>query len=84
MKVICVDNTPGKFEGFKPEITIGKMYGVIEKLNIPFSPYRIDDPSGPFYRIECDNGKLKHIEANRFRELNLDEKRELKLDDLGI
>lgn len=84
MKVICVDNTLGKFGGFKPEISIGKIYDVIEKLNIPFSAYRIDDPSGPFYRIECDNGELKHIEANRFRELTLDEKRELKLEDLGI
>jgi hypothetical protein len=84
MKIICVNNTPGKFGGFKPEISIGKMYCVIEKLNIPFSAYRIDDPSGPFYRIECDNGELKYIEANRFRELTLDEKRELKLEDLGI
>ena len=26
----------------------------------------------------------KHFETNRFRELTLDEKRELKLEDLGI
>ena len=84
MKVICVDNTPGKFGLTKPEISIGKMYGVIEKLNIPFSAYRIDDPSGPFYRIECDNGELKYIESDGFRELTIDEKRELKLEDLGI
>jgi hypothetical protein len=35
-------------------------------------------------RIECDNGEIRHIDANRFRELTLAEKRELKLADLGI
>lgn len=82
MKVICVDNTPGYFT--ENQLTIGKMYDVIEKLNIPFSPHRFDDPSGPFYTIECDNGEMKRMEANRFRELTIDEKRELKLEDLGI
>ena len=37
-----------------------------------------------FNRIKCDNGEIKHIDANRFRELTIDEKRELKLKDLGI
>jgi hypothetical protein len=60
------------------------MNKVIRLENIPFSPHRYDDPSGPFYLIKCDNKELKHIDANRFRELTLDEKRELKLEDLGI
>lgn len=78
MKVICVSN-----KGFERlPLTIGKMYDVIKLENIPFSPHRYDDPSGPFYRIKCDNGEVKHIEANRFRELTLAEKRELKLEEL--
>jgi hypothetical protein len=80
MKVMCVSN-----KGWEPlPITIGKIYDVIRLENIPFSPHRYDDPSGPFYLIKCDNKELKHIDANRFRELTLDEKRELKLEDLGI
>jgi hypothetical protein len=79
-KVMCVSN-----KGWEPlPITIGKIYDVIRLENIPFSPHRYDDPSGPFYLIKCDNKELKHIDANRFRELTLDEKRELKLEDLGI
>ena len=78
MKIICVSN-----KGFERlPLTIGKMYDVIKLENIPFSPHRYDDPSGPFYRIKCDNGEVKHIEANRFRELTLAEKRELKLEEL--
>lgn len=84
MKVICIDNTSAYFGGLRPDITVGKMYDVIKIVNIPFSPSRYDNPSGPFYRIECDNGELKSIDTNRFRELTLDEKRELKLEDLGI
>lgn len=80
MKVMCVSN-----KSWEPlPITIGKIYDVIRLENIPFSPHRYDDPSGPFYLIKCDNKELKHIDANRFRELTLDEKRELKLEDLGI
>ena len=79
-KVMFVSN-----KGWEPlPITIGKIYDVIRLENIPFSPHRYDDPSGPFYLIKCDNKELKHIDANRFRELTLDEKRELKLEDLGI
>ncbi len=80
MKVICVSN-----KGWESlPLTIGKMYDVILEMNIPFSPSRYDDPSGPFYKIKCDTGELKHFQADRFRKLTLDEKRELKLEDLGI
>jgi hypothetical protein len=78
VKVICVSNKV--FE--RLPLTIGKMYDVIKKTHIPFSPSRYDDPSGPFYLVKCDNGEEKSFEANRFRELTLDEKRELKLNDI--
>jgi hypothetical protein len=82
MKVICIDISQDGI--FKPKLTLDKMYDVIKEVNIPFSPSRYDDPSGLFYLIECDNGEQKHLKYNRFRELTLDEKRELKLDELGI
>lgn len=78
MKVICLRN-----KGWKElPLTIGEMYEVIETINIPFSKSRFDDPSGPFYKIKSDNGMEKYFETNRFRELNLDEKRNLKLKDI--
>lgn len=80
MKVMCVSNKGWE----RLPLTIGKIYDVIENVNIPFSPHRYDDPSGPFYKVKCDNGEEKHFQTNRFRELTLDEKRELKLEDLGI
>ncbi len=84
MKVICVNNYPERIGMLSPSLTIDKMYEVIDVTHVPFSSHRYDDPSGPFYLIKCDNKELKHIDANRFRELTLDEKRELKLEDLGI
>jgi hypothetical protein len=85
MKVKCVSNESWDLlHNLRDKLTIGKIYDVIKIEDIPFSPHRYDDPSGPFYRIKCDNGEIKHIDANRFRELTLDEKRELKLEDLGI
>ena len=58
MKVICISS---KGLGDLLPITIGKMYDVIIVENIPFSPHRYDDPSGPFYKIKCDNEKEKYI-----------------------
>ena len=85
MKVKCVSNESWDLlHNLRDKLTIGKIYDVIKIEQIPFSPHRYDDPSGPFCRIKCDNGEIKHIDANRFRELSLDEKRELKLKDLGI
>lgn len=80
MKVICVSNIGWE----RLPLTVGEMYDVIEKVNIPFSPTRYDDQSGPFYKIKCDNGEEKHIDSDRFRDLTLDEKRELKLKELDI
>ncbi len=78
MKVICISNKGWE----RLPLTIGKMYDVIKIENIPFSPSRYDDPSGPFYVICCDNKELKHIEAEKFRELTLDEKRDLKITEI--
>lgn len=78
--VICKSNKGWE----RLPLTIGGMYNVIEKMNIPFSPSRPDDPSGPFYKVKCDNGEEKWIESNRFRDLTLEEKRDLKLKELGI
>ena len=35
-----------------------------------------------FYKIKCDNGEEKHFQSDRFRELTLVEKRELKINDI--
>lgn len=88
MIVICVSNKGWE----RLPLTIGKMYNVIEKINIPFSPSRPDDSrlplnmidEGPFYKVKCDDGEEKWIDEYRFRDLTLDEKREQKLNDLGI
>ncbi len=80
MIVICVD----KISLSKLPLTIGEMYKVIDKMRIPFSPSRPDDSSGPFYKIKCDDGEERWIDEYRFRELTLDEKRNLKLKELGI
>lgn len=85
MKVKCISNESWDLlHDLRSKLTIDKIYDVITIENIPFSPHRYDDPSGPFYRIKCDNGEIKHIDAYRFRELTIDEQRELKLEDLGI
>lgn len=80
MIVICVDKTSLS----KLSLTIGEMYKVIDKMRIPFSPSRPQVSSGPFYKIKCDDGEERWIDEYRFRELTLGEKRDLKLNDLGI
>lgn len=80
MIVICVSNKGWS----RVPLTIGEMYKVIDKMRIPFSPSRPQDSSGPFYKIKCDDGEERWIDEYRFRELTLGEKRDLKLNDLGI
>ena len=75
-KVICVSNKGWE----RLPLTIGKMYDVLKKENIPFSPQRYDDASGPFYKVKCDTGEEKYFEESRFRDLTLSEKRELKIN----
>jgi hypothetical protein len=78
MKVICISNKGWE----RLPLTIGKMYDVINKVNIPFSPSRYDDSSGPFYKIKCDTGEERHFDPYNFRELTLNEKRDLKLGEI--
>jgi hypothetical protein len=84
MKVICVNNHPERIGMLQPSLTIDKMYEVIDVNHVPFSKHRWDDPSGPFYLIKDDEGVDKHFPGTRFRDLTPDEKRELKLQELGI
>ena len=84
MKVICINISPEGVGRFVPNLTLDKMYDVIKEVNIPFSPSRYDDPSGLFYLIKGDDGEQKHFQSNRFRELTLDELRELKLNELLV
>jgi hypothetical protein len=63
-------------------LTIGKMYDTLSVMTIPFSESRGDDMRGPFYLIKCDTGEEKYIEYDRFRELTLDEKRDIKLEEI--
>lgn len=80
MIVICISNNGWE----RLPLTIGEMYTVVDKMRIPFSPSRPDDSSGPFYKIKCDDGEEKWIDEYRFRDLTIDELRELKLKELGI
>jgi hypothetical protein len=84
MKVICIDNYPERIGMLSPSLTIDKMYEVIDVSHIPFSQHRYDDPSGDFYLIKDDEGVNRNFTESRFRDLTIDEKRELKLEDLGI
>ena len=65
-------------------LTVGKVYDVIEITHIPFNSSRYDDYTGPFYKLVNDNGELSGYTDECVRVLTLDEKRELKLEDLGI
>jgi hypothetical protein len=80
MKVICISNKGWE----RLPLTIGRMYDVINIQNVPFSPSRYDDDSGPFYKIKGDNGEERYFDRINFRNLTLDEKRELKLKELDI
>ena len=79
MFVICINNNTN---GQTLPLTLGKMYEVIKTVTIPFSKLRYDDPSGPYFLIKCDNGEIKHTDSSNFRELTLQEKRNLNIDKL--
>jgi hypothetical protein len=72
------------YDSTSVSLTIGKVYDVIEIVNIPFSPSRYDDYSGPRYKIVNDNDEVSSYSDECVRTLTLDELRELKLEDLGI
>jgi hypothetical protein len=63
---------------------VDKVYDVIEITHIPFNTRRYDDYTGPFYKLVNDKGEISGYSDECVRVLTLDEKRELKLEDLGI
>lgn len=82
-KVVCIDiYSDIRYNNIKLKLTEGKIYEVIETTNIPFTPSRYDDDSGPFFKILNDNNEIQHFPAWRFRDLTKDEIRDLKLDEL--
>jgi len=83
MKVKCINISKYNRYDNLP-LTIGKVYDVIKIVNIPFSPSRYDDYSGPRYKIVNDNDEVSSYSDECVRTLTLDELRELKLEDLGI
>ena len=83
MIVKCIDNI-SRVSGFVLSITPGKNYDVINRGYVPFSMSRPLGYSGSFYKIMDDKGDVKHFGEDNFRELNVSELRELKLNELGI
>ncbi len=80
-KVVCIDiYCDIRYNEIK--LTLDKVYEVIETINVPFTPSRIDDNSGPFFKILNDNNEIQHFPAWRFRDLTLNEIRDLKLNEL--
>jgi hypothetical protein len=63
-------------------LTVGKVYDVIDITRIPFNSRRYDDYTGPFYKLVNDNGELSGYTDECVRLLNLDEIRELKINEL--
>jgi hypothetical protein len=63
---------------------VDKVYDVIEITHIPFNSRRYDDYTGPFYKLANDKGEVSGYTDECVRVLNIDEIRELKLEDLGI
>ncbi len=57
---------------------------MIEITHIPFNSRRYDDYTGPFYKLVNDLGEVSVYTDECVRVLNIDEIRELKLEDLGI
>ena len=83
MKVKCINISKyNKYD--KLPLTVDKVYDVIEITHIPFNARRYDDYTGPFYKLVNDNGELSGYTVECVRVLTLDEKRELKIEDLGI
>ncbi len=82
-KVVCIDiHSDIRYNEIKLKLTEEKIYEVIETVNIPFSVSRMDDDSGPFFKILNDNNEIQHFPAWRFRDLTLNEIRDLKLNEL--
>jgi hypothetical protein len=82
MKVICINTEKhNRFTGI--DLTPGKVYDVVEVVDIPFNPNRYADYSGPWYRIVNDIGELSGY-AECVRPLTRSEEREELLKEIGI
>jgi hypothetical protein len=60
-------------------LTVGKVYEVIEIVHIPFSPHRLEEIN-PFVKIKDDSGNLKHYTSEIFKEITVEELREINLN----
>ena len=74
MKIICNRNY---YNGNILSLTVGKVYEVIEVCHIPFSPHR---EINPFVKIKDDSDNLKHYSSEIFKEITLEELREINLN----
>ena len=82
MKVICL-NTEKYNRDTGIKLTPGKVYDVVEIVDIPFNSNRYTDYSGPWYKIINDIGELSGY-SECVRELTVAECREEQLKELGI
>jgi hypothetical protein len=76
MKIICTINY---YNGNILSLTVGKVYEIIEIVHIPFSPHRLEEIN-PFLKIKNDNGNIKHYTSEIFREITIEELREINLN----
>ena len=81
MKVKCINISRHNRYDRLP-LTVGKVYDVIDITRIPFYPHRYDDYSGPIYKLINDKGEVSGYSNECVRLLNLDEIRELKINEL--
>lgn len=76
MKIICTRNY---YNGNILSLTVGKVYEILEIVHIPFSPHRLEEIN-PFVKIKDDNGNLKHYSSEIFKEITVEELREINLN----
>jgi hypothetical protein len=82
MKVICINTDKhNRYTGIN--LTPGKVYDVVEVVDIPFNPNRYADYSGFWYRIVNDIGELSGY-AECVRLLTKAEEREERFKEIGI
>jgi hypothetical protein len=76
MKIICI-NAHNQWNLFP--LTIGKVYEILEIVHIPFSPHRLEEIN-PFLKIKDDNGNIQHYPSEIFKEITVEELREINLN----
>jgi hypothetical protein len=76
MKIIC---TRKHYNGNILSLTVGKVYEILEIIHIPFSSHRLEEIN-PFLKIKDDNGNIQHYPSDIFREITIEEIREINLN----